>query len=839
MTSVLIVGCGGVGAELAKNLCFSEDIASITLLDNGLVELGDLTRNYLLGHTDVGVRTRGEASAAALAASSAGIGAAVKWASGRVGSAVNVTHFDVVVVTEAPPRHVIHLNNMCRAVVVSSSSSGGGEDASGAEPAVPANEPALSLTRGAERVWRPHGAASATETAAASSAQARARAKKRSLPASSGAAQPPATRMRFLTATARGAWGRVFVDDGCERHRPLWQCIVDPDLGGAPSRVLHAAWCGLRMFEDLRGHLPEVGSSDQAQAVAALTVEHNALSCALAQQSAGAVAAAGFASLGAAHERDAANLARRIAAFACDTPAPVAALVAARAAACVLDASRGCAQQMHYVDREEDVSWCWRSNAPSVRPGARLRSAVRELRVAIAGADAAQCEAGKNILLLTRDEEMQDVPSGRLSVVSLPAVLESVGVGGLVSGNHAAVRRSYGAMQSLARAPALLLQGTRAPSLPTSPPARSRRHASRGDSPPAAARAPLLPPPHEVALATLLHGINASTSSAPERRAYTVEYHQSWPRAAAQGAPDSGAALWADADVVLTSLRADAARPASPLSSAERALSAQLTELVAQARAVVQEECEEHGFIVLDALDRGDAAWEGHSVLRHCTCVMRGTKSSRTTSPPLLPPPTTTDSMQHTAARSVIVASTTGALLCLHLLRRLGGAAPALHSEVQVTLCSTAHAPTPIEVRSTNAPPPVGHFSHPAPLGPGRGCGVHAAVEGFTHWDRFKLAKVDPLFTLREWVTHLHAHFGAHGARLRRVCASRGRGGAVLFEGGHKLEGGHRVFAEMVRGCRTLVLELELESGDALISPPLHVPALLDQVVVADGRTRA
>ena len=832
MKSVLIVGCGGVGAELAKNLCFSEEIASITLLDNGLVELGDLTRNYLLRHNDVGVKTRGEASAAALSASSAGIGAAVQWASGRVGSAVNVTHFDVVVVTEAPPRHVIHLNNVCRAVVVESSASGGGKDASDAEPAAPADGRTPSLPHNVDRVWRPHGAASTTETAAASSMQARARAKKRNMPASSAAAQQlPATRMRFLIATARGAWGRIFVDDGCNGHRPLWQCIVDPDLDAAPARVLHAAWCGLRMFEDLRGHLPEAGSSDQAQAVAALTVEHNALSCVLAQQSAGSAAVAPFASLGAAHERDAAHLARRIAAFACDTPAPVAALVAARAAACVLDASRGCAQQMHYVDREEDVSWCWRSAAPSARPGARLRSAVRELRVAIAGADAAQCEAGKNILLLTRDEEMQDAPSGCLSVVSLPAVLESAGVGGLVSGNHAAVRRSYGAMQSLSLAPALLLRGTRAPASPTASPTRSRRQASRGDSPPAAARAPLLPP-REVALATLLHGINASTSSAPERRAYAVEFHQSWPLAAAQGAPESGAALWGGADVVLTSLRADAARPTSALSSAERALSAQLTQLVAQARSVVQEECEEHGFIVLDALDRGNAAWEGHSVLRHCTRVMRGTKGIRTTSPLL---PTTTDalplrdSVERTAARSVILASATGALLCLHLLRRLGGAAPALRSEVQVTLCSTAHARTPIDVRSANAPPAVGHFSHPAPLGPGRGCGVHAATEGFTHWDRFKLTKLDPLCTLREWVTHLHAHFGAHGARLRRVCASRGRGGAVLFDVGHKLEGGHRVFAETVRGCRTLVLELELESGDALISPHL---------MVDDGRTR-
>ena len=52
----------------------------------------------------------------------------------------------------------------------------------------------------------------------------------------------------------------------------------------------------------------------------------------------------------------------------------------------------------------------------------------------------------------------------------------------------------------------------------------------------------------------------------------------------------------------------------------------------------------------------------------------------------------------------------------------------------------------------------------------------------------------------------------------------------MLFDVGHKLEGGHRVFAETVRGCRTLVLELELESGDALISPHL---------MVDDGRTRA
>jgi|TARA_B110000208_G_scaffold107463_1_gene133313 hypothetical protein len=400
-----------------------------------------------------------------------------------------------------------------------------------------------------------------------------------------------------------------------------------------------------------------------------------------------------------------------------------------------------------------------------------------------------------------------------MSIITLPAVLESVGVEGLVRGDYVAVRKNYPAMQAMMQIPVLL-------------PQRARRSASsspqRSTNSPRSRQAP-----QEAALASLFHAITAagassgaSVSGKRARGAYRVEYLHDLPLAAESEACRTP--LWSTCDVVLTSLRAVDNVVPPPAGNAERVLAMELAELVEQARAVVQELCEEHGFVVLDALERGSAAWGGHTVLRHCTQVMRASKESHAAP---LPPPPTEAVPEKAAARGVIMASAMGALLALHLLRRLGGVGSPQHSTAQVQLAARplkTQRCAPIEVRNAPAPPPLGHYSHPSPPRE-QGFGRKALPEGFTHWDRFEIPKLVPSISLREWVARVHAHFSVYGARLTRVRASRGRGSAVLFEAHELSHGGRRPCSEILGGCRTVILELELESGEALLSPPLQL----------------
>lgn len=107
--SVLIVGLKGLGAEIAKNIILA-GVKSVTLSDSHDVELRDLGAQFYLSETDVG-SNRAEACRDRLQELNTAV--AVSTLHAEL-SASQLSKFDVVVVTDAPLKEAIRINEECR-----------------------------------------------------------------------------------------------------------------------------------------------------------------------------------------------------------------------------------------------------------------------------------------------------------------------------------------------------------------------------------------------------------------------------------------------------------------------------------------------------------------------------------------------------------------------------------------------------------------------------------------------------------------------------------------------------------------------------------------------------
>ena len=107
---VLISGLRGLGVETAKNLILAGP-HTVVVHDDNLVSITDLGSNFYLSESDVGARTRAEASAGKLQELNPHV-----HVSSYQGELTNdfILNFDVVCLTETDLAHIVRINHFCR-----------------------------------------------------------------------------------------------------------------------------------------------------------------------------------------------------------------------------------------------------------------------------------------------------------------------------------------------------------------------------------------------------------------------------------------------------------------------------------------------------------------------------------------------------------------------------------------------------------------------------------------------------------------------------------------------------------------------------------------------------
>lgn len=113
---VLVLGCGAVGAEVAKNLALS-GVRGVGLVDDGLVSRSDLGSNLLLREQDVG-RNRARATAHWLKQLSGDVEVVALQDLGNEGYASVIASYQAVVATNGRMPYFLHVDSVCRAARV-------------------------------------------------------------------------------------------------------------------------------------------------------------------------------------------------------------------------------------------------------------------------------------------------------------------------------------------------------------------------------------------------------------------------------------------------------------------------------------------------------------------------------------------------------------------------------------------------------------------------------------------------------------------------------------------------------------------------------------------------
>lgn len=107
---VLISGLRGIGVETAKNLILAGP-GAVTIHDDTVVDIRDLGSNFYLQQSDVGQRTRAEASIPQLRELNPYV--KVDHISGNLDESV-LSQFNVVLLTESDGATISRVNNFCR-----------------------------------------------------------------------------------------------------------------------------------------------------------------------------------------------------------------------------------------------------------------------------------------------------------------------------------------------------------------------------------------------------------------------------------------------------------------------------------------------------------------------------------------------------------------------------------------------------------------------------------------------------------------------------------------------------------------------------------------------------
>lgn len=111
-TNVLVVGLGGLGVEVAKNLILT-GVKSVSLYDPTLVTMPDLSSNFYLQYEDIGKRTRAEASLKSLAELNQYV--QVNWIQKMTNTKEIFEDFTVAVLTDQRSlTDIIKVNQACR-----------------------------------------------------------------------------------------------------------------------------------------------------------------------------------------------------------------------------------------------------------------------------------------------------------------------------------------------------------------------------------------------------------------------------------------------------------------------------------------------------------------------------------------------------------------------------------------------------------------------------------------------------------------------------------------------------------------------------------------------------
>lgn len=110
---ILIIGVGGLAAEVSKNIALA-GVKSITLLDSKLIEARDLSAQFLVDpETGLG-KNRAEASEAAIRRLNPNVEVKSDTGDFSTKDEAYFTEHDVICATDCPPDFLLKINNICR-----------------------------------------------------------------------------------------------------------------------------------------------------------------------------------------------------------------------------------------------------------------------------------------------------------------------------------------------------------------------------------------------------------------------------------------------------------------------------------------------------------------------------------------------------------------------------------------------------------------------------------------------------------------------------------------------------------------------------------------------------